>query len=100
MAKNVDVNINGKAYPCRMTMGAMRRFKQITGKDVTKLQDDVDDMTTLLYCCIASACNADKVEFGISLDDFADSISPADIAVWQAAMAEPTAEGGAAKKKP
>ena len=28
MAK-VEITINGKAYPCRQTMGAMLRFKQV-----------------------------------------------------------------------
>ena len=36
MAK-VEVTINGKAYPCRPTMGAMLRFKKETGKEVTEI---------------------------------------------------------------
>ena len=30
----IEIMINGKAYPCRQTMGAMLRFKQETGKSV------------------------------------------------------------------
>ena len=35
MAK-IEVTINGTAYPCRPTMGAMLRFKKETGKEVTE----------------------------------------------------------------
>lgn len=29
-----------------------------------------------LWCCTASACNADGVEFGMGLEDFADRLDP------------------------
>lgn len=104
MTKRVDVNINGKAYPCRMTMGAMLRFKRETGKDITAITGEVSDMCVLLYCCLVSACNADKVEFDMSLDDFADSISPDDLNAWQEALnltneTETTEENSAKKKR-
>lgn len=71
------LKIDGKEYPCRVTMGAMLRFKQETGKDVSELgQNDVADLVTLLWCCIASACAADGVTFGMSLMDFADRLEP------------------------
>ena len=73
----IIININGQEYPCRLTLGAMRRFKRITGKDVTALTEgDVDDVVTLIYCCTASACNADGVAFALTIDDFADSLEP------------------------
>jgi len=75
--KRLVIVIGGKEYPCRLTLGAMRRFKRETGKDVSKLQnDDIDGLITLMWCCTLSACNADHIEFGISLDDFADAIEP------------------------
>lgn len=69
--------INEKEYPARITMGAMLRFRRETGREVTAMgYDDTSDLITFLWCCVASACNADKVEFGYSLMDFADSIDP------------------------
>ena len=73
--KKVEITINGKAYPCRQTMGAMLRFKMETGKEVSDISNDVTDMCTYLFCCIASACKHDGVEFGFSLMDFADCVT-------------------------
>ena len=75
MMQQVVIVVKGKEYPCRLTLGAMRRFKRLTGKDVTTLTEgDVDDMITLMYCCTASACNADGVEFNFTVDEFADNL--------------------------
>lgn len=75
------VIINGKEYPCRITMGAMLRYKRMTGKDISELNNsDLESAMTLAYCCITSACNTDKVAFGMSFEDFADSLSPEDFA--------------------
>lgn len=69
------ITVNGKEYPCRVTMGAMLRFKRETGKDVSEIgQSDVSDLLTLLWCCVASACAGDGVSFKMGLMDFADRI--------------------------
>lgn len=71
------VIINGKEYPCRITMGAMLRYKRMTGKDISELgNNDIEATISLVYCCTVSACNTDKVAFDMSLEDFADSLSP------------------------
>lgn len=71
----LEIRIGKKTFPCRVTMGAMRRFKDITGKEATSLtQADLSDLVTFIYCCVASACNADKVEFSLSVEDFADNL--------------------------
>ena len=71
------ITINGKEYPCRVTMGAMLRFKRETGHDASQLDErDVSDLITFLWCCIASASKADGVEFSLSLLDFADRLDP------------------------
>ena len=74
--------IDGKAYPCRQTMGAMLRFKQETGKEVTEIDGGLSDMCTFLWCCIASACKADGVDFDMSLMEFADSLTPEQMEAW------------------
>lgn len=86
MAK-VSVYINGKEYPCRPTMGAMLRFKKETGKEVTEMQNgSFSDVCAYLYCCVASACAADKVPFKMSLMDFADNLSPEAMNEWANAV--------------
>lgn len=37
--RNIEIVVNGKAYPCRQTMGALLRFKRETGKEVTEVSD-------------------------------------------------------------
>lgn len=86
MAK-VEVIINGVTYPCRPTMGAMLRFKKETGKEVTEITDkSFTDLCTYLYCCVASASAADKVDFSMSLLEFADALNPEDMEAWAAQM--------------
>jgi len=106
MAKlpNIEVKINGEAYPCRPTMGAMLRFKKETGKEVTELNaSNFSDVCVYLYCCIASACAADKKPFNLSLMEFADAVSPEDMGEWAAAVQNENTEtdkntAGAEKK--
>ena len=65
----------GRELPCRVTMGAMVRFKRESGRDVSSIQDgDIADLILLLWCCIKSACNADGESFDVSFDVFADSL--------------------------
>ena len=52
MAK-IEIMINGKAYPCRQTMGAMLRFKRETGRDATQMDGgSINDICTFLWCCV------------------------------------------------
>ena len=99
--KNVEITIDGKAYPCRQTMGAMLRFKRETGREVTEMEmSSFSDLCTFLWCCVVSACKADGVEFGMSLLDFADSISPDDMNGWAATLNDGgEAEGDGDEKK-
>lgn len=92
--KDVKIQIDGASFPCRQTMGAMLRFKRETGKEVTELHaDSISDMVTFLWCCISSACQHDKIDFNLSLMDFADSISNEDLAEWTSAVFSAPAEG-------
>ena len=93
MAK-IEIKINNVTYPCRPTMGAMLRFKKETGKEVTELTGrDFSDLCTYLYCCVASACAADKIEFNYSLLEFADAMSPEDMQQWAEGLQQDKAEG-------
>lgn len=80
--KNVEVNINGNAYPCRLTMGAMLLFKQQTGREATTIATDaISDLIIFIWCCIKSACRHDRIDFQLTLDDFADGITPEEAGV-------------------
>ena len=83
MSKQIEVQVNGNRYPCRMTMGAMLRFKQETGKEVTEIDSgSLSDLCTLLWCCVKSATKADGIDFALSLMDFADSVTQEEVKAW------------------
>ena len=45
------IRIAGKDYPCMMTMGAMLRFKQQMGYEVTAMKgESFTETLTLLWC--------------------------------------------------
>lgn len=93
----MKVNVGGTDYPCRPTMGAMLRFKRETGRDIMEMNNDVVDTVTYLWCCVASACAADGVEFGYSLQDFADRVEPSQMNAFIAAQNAATDSGGEKK---
>ena len=97
MAK-IEITVNGKAYPCRQTMGAMLRFKRETGKEVTDIKGEVSDLCTYLWCCVCSASKHDGLDFDLPLLDFADSISPEDIQAWAETLGGGEPSGGDEKK--
>lgn len=98
MAK-INVTINGEEYPIKMTMGAMLRFKQETGKEINDGGLGLTENATLIWCCIKSACAHEKRPFDMSLMDFADSIDVKDIepvvqALFQSAQGESKEDEG------
>ena len=94
-----QIEINGKTYPCRVTMGALLRFKRETGKDASELDErDVSGLITFLWCCMASASKADGVEFSLSLMDFADRLEPDTLTGFYTSMSEDAPAGDAEKK--
>ena len=102
MKKKLTITVDGKEYPCRPTMGAMLRFKQETGREVTQIEPgDLSGLVTYLWCCIRSSCKREGTDFPLSLMDFADSIDPQDVALWTVSLQEEGAgaAGGQEAKK-
>ena len=91
------VIICAKEYPSRVTMGAMIDFKRETGQDVNEIGADIEQLTMFMYCCVRSACRADKMDFQLTFEQFADGINLEDFTAFQNGMA--TEEDGAKKKK-
>ncbi len=81
------IQIKGIEYPCRVTMGAMLRYKRESGEDVSKLKDDnMEGLVLFLWCCVKSACNADGVDFPYNVDEFADALSPQELNLFVAGV--------------
>lgn len=96
---NLEVTVNGVAYPCRPTMGAMLRFKKETGKEITEIKaDSLSDLCTYLYCCVVSASAAAKKSFDMSLMEFADALSPEDMTAWAQSLQQTNTPADAEKK--
>ena len=100
MAKGtIHVTIDGTSYPCRMTMGAMLRFRRETGREVSDIKEgSISDVAVLIWCCVASACKADGVPFSMSLEDFCDNVSPEDMDAMSSAISEEKKEDDDPKK--
>ena len=87
--KRIEITINGTAYPCSPTMGAMLRFKEQTGREITQIDpSSLSDLCTYLWCCVKAGAKREGKEFDLSLMDFADSLTPEDMAEWNAAITE------------
>ena len=75
--KKTKIKVGDKEFPCRVTMGAMVRFKNESGKDGSKLEKTkISEPEQVVYCSVNSACNADKVEFDYDFQSFADLMEP------------------------
>lgn len=101
--KRIEITINGTAYPCSPTMGAMLRFKHETGREITEIDPaSFTDLCTYLWCCVSSAAKRENKDFNLSLMEFADNITPEDMTEWNQAIAqeqaEPTDDKGGEKK--
>lgn len=85
MKRNV-IKIEGREYPCRLTMGALLEYNRMTGKEATEAGGgDLTSIIALLYCCLLSSCRADGVELPYQDEmSMADHIVPDDLSAWQA----------------
>ncbi len=98
--KNRKITIGGKEYPCRLTMGALVRYKNETGEDVSKLrEEDLSGQMMFIYCCVKSACNADGVAFDYDFESFCDLLEPEDVRAFYAGMDEKKTQPQAVTKR-
>lgn len=98
--KRIEIIVNGKAYPCSPTAGAMLRFKEQTGREVTEIDSSsFTDLLTYLWCCVVAASKREGIDFGMSLMDFADNLTPDDMAEWSQLISEPSTPADGSKKK-
>ena len=89
------IKIGTHTVPCRITMGALLRYKRETGKDASQMAaSDVEAMLMLMYCCCKSASKADGEAFDMDFELFCDSLEPSAINEFNASI-----NGGVEEKK-
>ena len=82
--------VNGKEYPCRITMGAFLLFHEKTGREANEMSSkSLSDLIIFIWCCIKSACRADKVEFDMTVEEFADASDPEKLNTFYESNVEP-----------
>lgn len=97
--KRIEITVNGIAYPCSPTMGAMLRFKQETGREITQIDpSSFTDLCIYLWCCVASAAKREGKTFDYTLMDFADSLTPETMTEWSTSIMKKS-EGTEEKKR-
>lgn len=99
MKRQIRMTIKGEAYPCYPTMGAMLRYKDLTGKEVTEIKGgELSELCKYLWCCVVSASRREGKEFPLSLEDFADNVDLGMLREWQATITEEPGECDEEKK--
>lgn len=97
-SEKLTITVKGTEYPAYQTMSALRIFKKETGKEISELKaGEISEMFVFIWACVVSACRREGIEFTMTLDEFGDWITPADVAAWSSGQSsEPDGEG---KKK-
>ncbi len=74
----------GKAYPARISMGALRAFRKETGRDFLKSLADLtgEDLGVMLWCAVKAQCRVEEIPFDMSVDDFLDRVTPDEVSAW------------------
>ena len=73
------VKINGADYPCALTIGVLKKFKDETGKELEEVKD-VFSICSLLFTAVTAACRKEHKLFPYSsAEELMDEIEFADI---------------------
>lgn len=97
---NLTLTLDGKEIPCQMTMGTAVRYKEMTGKEMSAKIDGTTDLCRIAYCMAQSACARRGIAFDYSFMDFADALTPADLAALSEQMFKTVQAQADDKKKP
>lgn len=81
--RKLTIEIDGKDYPCYQTMGALMLLERETGKSADKCTT-LSDQCIFLWACCKSASRREGIDFPYTIEDFADNITPEDLATWAA----------------
>lgn len=90
------VTINGKTYIVRLTVGALKRFKEQTGSELDQV-NSVEKIIGLLFHCLSPEVPSDRLPWN-SADELMEDVELADIpAISNALFGEQNGEDEAKK---
>ncbi len=98
--KQTEVSIAGRKYPCYATCGASLRFKRKTRKEMSEAKlDDTEDVATVLWCVLKSACSREGVPFEYADEqELMDHLLPEDMRRMVESITEEAPAEGKEKK--
>lgn len=71
------IKLLGKEYPYTASMGALIRYKEVSGKDVSEDTDaDASSVILMMWCGVKAACSALDITFDMDLQQFTDALEP------------------------
>lgn len=93
-----QIRINGIEYPCRLTVGVLKRYKEQSGKDLADT-DDLFSICGLLFLAVTEACRKSGRSFPYgNAEEMMDDIELADIEGVVSGLFGPQAEAKGEKK--
>lgn len=100
MKKNV-ITLGGVEYPCRLTLGAIKAFKEQTGMELTDIGNDMVALGTLIHIAASKSGLKEKMPFPWQTpDELMDDIALEDMpALVEQLFGTQTADAPDAKKK-
>lgn len=96
-AKKINIEIDGKEYPCAISMGAFDDYFEATGKEPEEKMS-TREAGVWLWACTKSACERAGVEFPFERKAFLNSVTPDVLVAWANATQE-SVEKDSKKKK-
>ena len=95
-APKKSIIIDGKEYPCFQTLGANFDFKDVTGKEVSKIDpESITELAAYMWATIKGACTRQGIEFPYQTPrELAYHLDENSIVEWSAMM-----EANESKKK-
>lgn len=96
-----QININGTNYPCRVTIGTLKRFRDSTGKELSDV-GDIFALVTLLHMALTESCRKAGIELPYTTaDELMDDIDLTEIDTVTSGLfgsSAPMVEDGKKKK--
>ncbi|MDE6860947.1 MAG: hypothetical protein K2J65_11110 [Duncaniella sp.] len=81
--KDFKIKVKRRELPYRITLRAMLKFKQLTGRDWGALEGNgITDLITFLWCCVWATCAVDGVEFTDDIEEFTGHLDGSVFSRW------------------